>query len=322
MTVLRSVVLGCGSYLPTQILTNEDLARKVDTSDEWIVQRTGIHERRIAAPDEHTSHMAIRAAQAALTHAHVDAQSIDLIVLATSTPDNTFPASAVSVQAGLGITHGAAFDLQAVCSGFVYGLATADSLLKSGGFSRALVIGAETFSRILDWTDRNTCVLFGDGAGAVVLVPSERPGILASHLHADGSYRDILSVPGTVANGAVSGRPLLKMDGHAVFKFAVKVLAETAHEALAATGMAPAAVDWVIPHQANIRIMEATMKKLGLPLERMVSTVGEHANTSAASIPLALDVAVRDGRIQPGQHVLLLGVGGGFTWGSILLRWI
>jgi 3-oxoacyl-[acyl-carrier-protein] synthase-3 len=209
-----------------------------------------------------------------------------------------------------------------VCSGFVYALAIADRMVASGAARNALVVGAEIYSRILDWNDRATCVLFGDGAGAVVLVPSERPGVLASHLHADGSYRDILSVPGTVANGAVSGRPLLKMDGHTVFKFAVKVLAETAHEALEAAGMTPAAVDWVIPHQANIRIMEATMKKLGLPLERMVSTVGEHANTSAASIPLALDAAVRDGRIQPGQHVLLLGVGGGFTWGSILLRWI
>jgi 3-oxoacyl-[acyl-carrier-protein] synthase-3 len=232
-----------------------------------------------------------------------------------------FPSTACILQDKLGTKNGPAFDVQAVCSGFVYALSIADRMVASGGAQNALVIGAEIYSRILDWDDRGTCVLFGDGAGAVVLVPSERPGILAAHLHADGSYRDILSVPGTVAGGAVSGRPLLKMDGHAVFKFAVKVLAETAQEALMSAGMAPGAVDWVIPHQANIRIMEATMKKLGLPLERMVSTVGLHANTSAASIPLALDVAVRDGRIQPGQHVMLLGVGGGFTWGSILLRW-
>jgi 3-oxoacyl-[acyl-carrier-protein] synthase-3 len=319
--VTRSVVLGCGAYLPERVMTNAELATRVDTSDEWIVQRTGIRERRIAAQGELTSDLGIAAARAALAHAGLDAQAIDLIVLATSTPDNTFPASAVTIQAALGIYHGAAFDLQAVCSGFVFGLATADQYLRTGAFKRALVIGAETFSRILDWSDRGTCVLFGDGAGAVVLAPTERPGILAAHLHADGSYRDILSVPGTVANGAVSGRPLLKMDGHAVFKFAVKVLAETAQEALASAGMAPGALDWVIPHQANIRIMEATMKKLGLPLERMISTVGQHANTSAASIPLALDVAVRDGRIRAGHNVMLLGVGGGFTWGSILLRW-
>jgi 3-oxoacyl-[acyl-carrier-protein] synthase-3 len=232
-----------------------------------------------------------------------------------------FPSTACILQHKLGAKNGPAFDVQAVCSGFVYALSIADRIVASGGAQNALVVGAEIYSRILDWSDRGTCVLFGDGAGAVVLVPSERPGILAAHLHADGSYRDILSVPGTVANGAVSGRPLLKMDGHAVFKFAVKVLAETAQEALASAGMAPGALDWVIPHQANIRIMEATMKKLGVPLERMISTVGLHANTSAASIPLALDVAVRDGRIRADHNVMLLGVGGGFTWGSILLRW-
>jgi len=319
---MHSRIAGTGGYLPAQVLTNADLARRIDTDDEWVRTRTGIRQRHIAGPGEQTSDLALVAARRALAAAGIAPAEIDMIIVATTTPDMVFPSTACILQHKLGASNGPAFDVQAVCSGFVYALAIADRMVASGGARNALIVGAEIYSRILDWNDRGTCVLFGDGAGAVVLVPSERPGILASHLHADGSYRDILSVPGTVANGAVSGRPLLKMDGHAVFKFAVKVLAETAHEALAATGMAPAAVDWVIPHQANIRIMEATMKKLGLPLERMVSTVGEHANTSAASIPLALDVAVRDGRIQPGQHVLLLGVGGGFTWGSILLRWI
>jgi len=297
------------------------LAARIDTSDEWIVQRTGIRERHIAAEGEFTSHLAIKAAQAALADAGVDAQSIDLIVLATSTPDNTFPATAVSVQHGLGINHGAAFDLQAVCSGFVFALATADNFLRTGAFKRALVIGAETFSRILDWNDRGTCVLFGDGAGAVVLVPAREPGILSAHLHADGRYKDILCVPGQVDRGGVAGTPFVHMDGHAVFKFAVKVLAEVAHEAVAANRMTTADIDWLIPHQANIRIMDATARKLELPPGKVISTVDLHANTSAASIPLALDVAVRDGRIRAGQHLMLVGVGGGFTWGSVFVRW-
>jgi 3-oxoacyl-[acyl-carrier-protein] synthase-3 len=318
---MHSRIAGTGGYLPAQIVTNADLAQRIDTDDEWVRTRTGICQRHIAAAGEQTSDLALVAAQRALAAANLAADDIDLIIVATTTPDMVFPSTACILQHKLGARNGPAFDVQAVCSGFVYALSIADRMVASGGAQNALVVGAEIYSRILDWSDRGTCVLFGDGAGAVVLAPSERPGILAAHLHADGSYRDILSVPGTVANGAVSGRPLLKMDGHAVFKFAVKVLAETAQEALASAGMAPGALDWVIPHQANIRIMEATMKKLGLPLERMISTVGQHANTSAASIPLALDVAVRDGRIQAGHNVMLLGVGGGFTWGSILLRW-
>jgi 3-oxoacyl-[acyl-carrier-protein] synthase-3 len=318
---MHSRIAGTGGYLPAQIVTNADLAQRIDTDDEWVRTRTGICQRHIAAAGEQTSDLALVAAQRALAAANLATDDIDLIIVATTTPDMVFPSTACILQHKLGAKNGPAFDVQAVCSGFVYALSIADRMVASGGAQNALVVGAEIYSRILDWSDRGTCVLFGDGAGAVVLAPSERPGILAAHLHADGSYRDILSVPGTVANGAVSGRPLLKMDGHAVFKFAVKVLAETAQEALASAGMAPGALDWVIPHQANIRIMEATMKKLGLPLERMISTVGQHANTSAASIPLALDVAVRDGRIQAGHNVMLLGVGGGFTWGSILLRW-
>jgi 3-oxoacyl-[acyl-carrier-protein] synthase-3 len=318
---MHSRIAGTGGYLPAQIVTNADLAQRIDTDDEWVRTRTGICQRHIAAAGEQTSDLALVAAQRALAAANLAADDIDLIIVATTTPDMVFPSTACILQHKLGAKNGPAFDVQAVCSGFVYALSIADRMVASGGAQNALVVGAEIYSRILDWSDRGTCVLFGDGAGAVVLAPSERPGILAAHLHADGSYRDILSVPGTVANGAVSGRPLLKMDGHAVFKFAVKVLAETAQEALASAGMAPGALDWVIPHQANIRIMEATMKKLGLPLERMISTVGQHANTSAASIPLALDVAVRDGRIRAGHNVMLLGVGGGFTWGSILLRW-
>jgi 3-oxoacyl-[acyl-carrier-protein] synthase III len=318
---MHSRIAGTGGYLPALIVTNADLAQRIDTDDEWVRTRTGICQRHIAASSEQTSDLALVAAQRALAAANLAAGDIDLIIVATTTPDMVFPSTACILQDKLGTKNCPAFDVQAVCSGFVYALSIADRMVASGAAQNALVVGAEIYSRILDWSDRGTCVLFGDGAGAVVLAPSERPGILAAHLHADGSYRDILSVPGTVANGAVSGRPLLKMDGHAVFKFAVKVLAETAQEALASAGMAPGAVDWVIPHQANIRIMEATMKRLGLPLERMISTVGLHANTSAASIPLALDVAVRDGRIRAGHNVMLLGVGGGFTWGSILLRW-
>ena len=318
---MHSRIVGTGGYLPAQVLTNAELARRIATSDEWVRSRTGICQRYIAAPDEQTSDLALAASQKALVVAGLVPADIDLIVVATTTPDMIFPSTACILQAKLGASGGPAFDVQAVCSGFVYALTMADLMIKSGSVRNALVVGAEIYSRILDWNDRGTCVLFGDGAGAVVLVPSDAPGILSSHLHADGHYRDILSVPGGVANGKIQGTPFLHMDGGAVFKFAVKVLAEVAQEALTANHLPSSAIDWLIPHQANIRIMEATMKKLGLPMERMVSTVAEHANTSAASIPLALDIAARDGRIQAGHHVMLVGVGGGFTWGSVLLRW-
>lgn len=325
MTALRSVMLGCGSYLPSQILTNEDLARKVDTSDDWIVQRTGIHERRIAAPGEHTSHMAIRAAQAALAHAHVDAQSIDLIVLATSTPDNTFPASAVSVQAGLGITHGAAFDLQAVCSGFVFALATVDSLLRTRSFKRALVIGAETFSRILDWSDRGTCVLFGDGAGAVVLDAQEQSesrddrGVLTVRLRSDGRHKSKLYVDGGPSATGTVGH--LRMEGREVFRHAVAMITDVVEDAFKATGYTANDIDWFIPHQANKRIIDGSAHKLGIPPGKIVTTVDRHGNTSAASIPLALADAVADRRIKRGDLLLFEAMGGGFTWGAALVRW-
>jgi 3-oxoacyl-[acyl-carrier-protein] synthase III len=318
---MHSRIVGTGSYLPARVLTNHDLAQRVDTSDEWIRARTGIRERRIAAPAEQTSDLAEHASRAALAAAGIAPSDVDLIVVATTTPDMVFPATACILQEKLGTAGGAAFDVQAVCSGFVYALAIADKMVASGGARNALVVGAEIYSRIIDWTDRGTCVLFGDGAGAVVLVPSEVPGIIASHLHADGRYRDILCVPGTLADGAMAGSPFVHMEGGAVFKFAVRVLAEVAHEALAASGVGIEAIDWLIPHQANVRIIDATAKKLGVPLAKVVSTVDRHANTSAASIPLALDEAVRDGRIRAGQRVLLLGVGGGFTWGSVLLTW-
>ena len=318
---MHSSIVGTGAYLPAQLLTNAELARRIDTSDEWVRSRTGIRQRYIAAADEQTSDLALAASREALAIAGIAAADLDLIVVATTTPDMIFPSTACILQAKLGASGGPAFDVQAVCSGFVYALAMADLMIKSGAVRNALVVGAEIYSRILDWNDRGTCVLFGDGAGAVVLVPSDTPGIMSSHLHADGRYRNILAVPGTVANGKIQGTPFLHMDGGAVFTFAVKVLAEVAQEALSANDLPSSAIDWLIPHQANIRIMEATMKKLALPMQRMVSTVAEHANTSAASIPLALDVAVRDGRIRAGHHVLLAGVGGGFTWGSVLLRW-
>ena len=325
MTVRRSVILGCGSYLPAQVLTNEDLARKVDTSDEWIVQRTGIHERRIAAPGEFTSDLAVHAARSALAHAKVDAQSIDLIVLATSTPDNTFPASAVAVQEKLGITRGAAFDLQAVCSGFVYALATADSLLKSGSFSRALVIGAETFSRLLDWTDRTTCVLFGDGAGAVVLDSQEQPsgggerGILTVRLRSDGRHKTKLYVDGGPSSTGTVGH--LRMEGREVFRHAVAMITDVVEDAFKATGYTAADVDWFIPHQANKRIIDGSARKLGIPAAKIVVTVDRHGNTSAASIPLAMNDAVADRRIKRGDLLLLEAMGGGFTWGAALVRW-
>ncbi len=323
--VRRSVVLGCGSYLPNQVLTNADLALKVDTTDEWIVQRTGIHERRIAAPGELTSHMATLAARAALAHARVDAQAIDLIVLATSTPDNTFPASAVSVQAELGITQGAAFDLQAVCSGFVYALATADALLTSGAFSRALVIGAETFSRLLDWTDRTTCVLFGDGAGAIVLEAQNQPGtpddrgVLTVRLRSDGRHKSKLYVDGGPSSTGTVGH--LRMEGREVFKHAVAMITDVVHDAFKATGFTVADIDWFIPHQANKRIIDGSAHKLGIDPTKVVSTVDRHGNTSAASIPLALADAVADRRIKRGDLLLLEAMGGGFTWGAALVRW-
>ncbi len=319
---MPSRIAGTGSYLPARVLTNAELAARVGSSDEWIRTRTGICERHIAADDEQTSDLAVNAARRALDAAGLAAADVDLLIVATTTPDMIFPSTACIVQAKLGAAGGAAFDVQAVCSGFVYALTIADQMVSNGLARNALVIGAEIYSRILDWNDRGTCVLFGDGAGAVVVMPSDKPGILAAKLHADGSHRDILCVPGQVHNGKVTGTPFLHMDGGAVFKFAVKVLADVAEEALAACHMNASAIDWVIPHQANIRIMDATAKRLALGPERVVVTVDKHGNTSAASIPLALDTAVRDGRIQPGHHVMLLGVGGGFTWGSVFLRWL
>jgi len=323
--MLRSVVLGCGSYLPARILSNDELARSVETTDEWIVQRTGIRERHIAAAGELTSDLAINAARAALANAHVEAGSIDLIVLATSTPDQTFPATAVSVQASLGITRGAAFDLQAVCSGFVYALSITDGMLKSGGFKRALVIGAETFSRILDWSDRTTCVLFGDGAGAVVLEaqasPGERTdrGILTSHLRSDGRYRAKLYVDGGPSSTQTVGH--LRMEGREVFKHAVAMITDVIEDAFKATGYSAADIDWFVPHQANKRIIDGSAHKLGIAPDKVVITVDRHGNTSAASIPLALADALADRRIKRGHLILLEAMGGGFTWGSALLRW-
>ena len=314
-------VAGTGRYLPSAVVTNADLATRVATSDEWIRSRTGIRQRHVAADDEQTSDLALAASREALAAAGIAPEHVDLIIVATTTPDIIFPSTACILQEKLGAHGGAAFDVQAVCSGFVYALALADRMLAGGMAKNALVVGAEIYSRILDWNDRGTCVLFGDGAGAVVLVPSAAPGILTAHLHADGHYRNILCVPGQVRNGVVTGTPFLHMDGQGVFKFAVKVLAEVAQEALVATKMNADDIDWMIPHQANLRIMDATARKLKLPNERVVSTVDMHANTSAASIPLALDVAVRDGRIRHGHHLMLLGVGGGFTWGAVFLRW-
>jgi 3-oxoacyl-[acyl-carrier-protein] synthase-3 len=325
VTITRSVVLGCGSYLPSRVLTNSELSRMVDTSDEWITQRTGIRERHIAADGETTSDMGLAAARAALDAAGVDAQSIDLIVLATSTPDNTFPASAVQIQAGLGITQGAAFDLQAVCSGFVFGLATVDGLIRTGAFKRALVIGSETFSRILDWNDRGTCVLFGDGAGAVVLEAQPQPGtrtdrgVLTSHLRSDGRHKAKLYVDGGPSSTRTVGH--LRMEGRAVFKHAVAMITDVIEDAFKATGYTAADIDWFVPHQANQRIIDDSARKLGIAPEKVVSTVDKHGNTSAASIPLALTAAVADGRIKRGDLVMLEAMGGGFTWGSALVRW-
>ncbi len=325
MTVTRSIVLGCGSYLPEQVLTNADLAARVDTSDEWIVQRTGIRQRHIAAKGEFTSDLGTKAAVAALANAGIDAQSIDLIILGTSTPDNTFPATAVQIQHNLGISHGVAFDLQAVCSGFVFALATADNFLRSGSHKRALVIGAETFSRILDWTDRGTCVLFGDGAGAVVLEAQQQAGttgdrgILTTHLRSDGRHKAKLYVDGGPSSTQSVGH--LRMEGKEVFKHAVGMITDVIDAAFKATGITASDIDWFVPHQANKRIIDASAHKLHIAAPKVVLTVDRHGNTSAASIPLALCSAVSDGRVKKGDLILFEAMGGGFTWGSALVRW-
>lgn len=321
---LRSIIIGTGSYLPAKVLANDELAHRVDTSDEWIVERTGIRQRHIAAEGEFTSHLGHRAAEAALAAAGVAADDIDLIIVATATPDQTFPSTATRIQASLGITRGAAFDVQAVCSGFVYALSVADSMIRAGQARMALVIGAETFSRILDWEDRTTCVLFGDGAGAVVVrasTPDDQPdrGILACRLRSDGRYNDLLYVDGGPSTSRATG--YVRMLGREVFRHAVENLSSIMAETVAAAGLTTRDVDWVVPHQANKRILDATARKLDLDPARVVVTVDRHANTSAASIPLALDEAVRDGRVQQGQIVLLEAMGGGFTWGAIALRW-
>lgn len=325
---LYSKIIGTGSYLPPKRVTNQDLTvqlaeKGIETSDEWIVSRSGISARHYAEPGVRSSDLAVEASRRALEMADLGANDIDLIILATSTPDHFggFPSTACVVQRKLGINNGsAAFDVQAVCSGFVYAVSVADSFIKSGAHKNVLVIGAEVFSRILNFEDRTTCVLFGDGAGAIVLSASKEPGVLATKLHADGGHADILCVPGSVTGGVLEGSAFLYMDGPAVFKLAVSVLEKVANEALKAADMSAQEIDWLIPHQANIRIMQSTAKKLGLPLEKMVVTVDQHGNTSAASIPLALDQAVRDGRVKPGQNVMMEGVGGGFTWGAVLAR--
>lgn len=314
-------LIGTGSCLPGNPVTNNDLAaRGIDTNDEWIVTRTGIRSRYLAEPGTTSSELGLVAAQRALEMANVAASDLDLIVVATSTPDFIFPSIACLIQGRLGNKGAAAFDVQAVCSGFAYALGIADKFIRSGSHKKVLVIGAEVFSRILDWSDRGTCVLFGDGAGAVVLEASEKPGILATAMHADGSLSGILNVPGQIAGGQVTGDPFLRMDGPAVFKFAVRVLADIAEEVCLVAGIKTCDVDWLIPHQANIRIIEATGKRLGIDREKVIVTVAHHGNTSAASVPLALDEAVRDGRIQRGQKVLVEGVGGGFTWGAALFE--
>ena len=334
MKPVISKIAGCGSYLPARVMTNDELTTKLDTSDAWIVERTGIRQRHIAAEGEFTSDLAFKAAERALADAGLVAGDVDMIVVATTTPDNTFPAVATQVQAKLGLGHGTAFDVQAACSGFIYSLAVADNFIKAGQARAVLVIGAETMSRILDWNDRSTCVLFGDGAGAVVVVAQENDqgnpsnngrgsaetrGILSTHLHSDGRFADLLYVDGGPSTTKASG--YLRMQGREVFRRAVVNLAEVVDEAIAANGLTADDIDWVVPHQANKRILDGTVRKLGLPPERIVVTIDRHANTSAASIPLALDVAVRDGRIQDGQLILMEAMGGGMTWGAGLVRW-
>jgi 3-oxoacyl-[acyl-carrier-protein] synthase-3 len=320
--LMYSKIIGTGSYLPAKVLTNFDLEKIVDTSHDWILSRSGIVERHIAADNEVTSDLALQASLEAIKAAGINADQIDLVIIATTTPDQIFPSTACILQDKLGIrNHGAAFDMQAVCGGFVYAMNTADLYIRSGQAKTALVVGAEVLSRILDWQDRTTCVLFGDGAGAVILQASETPGIVASKLHADGSHHGMLKAAGSISNGLVQGDPFIKMEGQAVFKFAVKVLSSVVEEVLEANQMQGSDIDWLVPHQANIRIMEATAKKLGLSMDNVIVTVATHGNTSAASIPLALDTAVRDGRIKAGQNVLLEAVGGGFTWGAVLIKW-
>jgi 3-oxoacyl-[acyl-carrier-protein] synthase-3 len=318
--MIWSRIVGTGSCLPAKIVTNDDLAKRMDTSDEWIRMRTGIRQRHIADASQATSDLGAEACRRALASAGIGAGEIDLIIVATSTPDFIFPSTACIMQAKLGVRNCAAFDVQAVCSGFIYALSIADKFIRSGQYRCALVVGAEVYSRILDWNDRGTAVLFGDGAGAVVLKADSKPGVLASVLRADGSYADILSVPGNIRGGKIVGSPYVQMDGQAVFKFAVKVLDEVARETLAQCGLAISDIDWLIPHQANIRILEATAKRLGVDAARLVITVDLHGNTSAASVPLALDVAIGDGRIRAGHKVMLEGVGGGFTWGAALVQ--
>ena len=324
MSVIRTVVAGVGSYLPSRVMTNDDISKIVETTDDWIVERTGIHQRHIAADGELTSHLALAAARAAIADSGIDVQEIDTIILATTTPDNTFPATATTVQAELGLYHGAAFDIQAVCSGFVYALTIADTFIKTGQSKTALVIGAETFSRLLDWTDRTTCVLFGDGAGAVIVRGEKGEGtnadrgILTAHLHSDGRYKEKLYVDGGPSSTQSTGH--VRMEGREVFRHAVVNIAEAISESLEATGLKADDIDWFVPHQANKRILDGTAKRIGLPPEKVVMTVGEQGNTSAASVPLALDKAVKDGRIKRNDLVLLEAMGGGFTWGSLLFR--
>ncbi len=319
---MYSRVIGTGSYLPSKVLTNFDLEKIVDTTHDWIFTRSGIVERHIAADNESTSDLALQAARRAIEMAGISATEIDLIIVATTSPDQIFPSTACILQDKLGIKNcSAAFDMQAVCSGFVYAMNMADLYIRGGQAKTALVVGAEILSRMLDWNDRATCVLFGDGAGAVLLRASDTPGIVSSRLHADGSHRDMLKAEGNIRHGAVQGEPFIQMDGKSVFKFAVNVLSEVVEEILKENSLQGSDIDWLVPHQANIRIMEATAKKLGLDMDKVVVTVAKHGNTSAASIPLALDTAVRDGRIKAGQNVLLEAVGGGFTWGAVLIRW-
>ena len=319
---MYSRIIGTGSYLPSKTLTNFDLEKMVETSHDWIVSRSGIIERHIAADDEMTSDLALHASRRAIEAAGISADEIDLVIVATTSPDKMFPSTACILQDKLGIRNrSAAFDMQAVCGGFVYALNTADLYIRGGQAKTVLVVGAEVLSRMLDWSDRTTCVLFGDGAGAVILQASATPGIVAGRLHADGSHRDMLKADGNIRHGEIQGDPFIKMDGQAVFKFAVKVLSEVVEEVLAENNLQGSDIDWLVPHQANIRIMEATAKKLGLSMDNVVVTVAHHGNTSSASIPLALDAAVRDGRIKPGQNILIEAVGGGFTWGAALIKW-
>lgn len=314
-------ILGTGSYLPAKRVSNDDLAKRIDTSDEWITTRTGIKARHLAADNEKTSDLAVQAALKALEDAEIPAQEIDLIIVATATPDMQFPATATIVQNKLGIEGCPAFDVQAVCAGFMYAITTANAYIRSGMAKKALVIGADIFSRILDWNDRTTCVLFGDGAGAVVLGASEEAGIIHSKLHANGAHLDLLKVPAQMSEGAVCGSPFVTMDGQGVFKFAVKQLAAVADEVITEAGYSANQIDWLVPHQANKRIIESTAKHLGLSMDKVILTVAEHANTSAASIPLALDAGIRDGRIRRGQMLLLEGIGGGFAWGAVLMKY-